>query len=79
MFPGIKPVGFEAEFPGDHRGRFATVEPILQCFPLEGFIEFTADFNRCWVHGIKLSLFTQFSVRQFETALDRLWPAGGIA
>ena len=72
MFPGIKPVGFEAEFPGDHSGRLATGEPILQRFALEGFSEFTADLNRCLVHGLDGSLFTQFSVRQFEAASGRV-------
>lgn len=32
----------------------------------EGFVEFTARFDRCLVHGLGGSLFTQFPVRQFE-------------
>jgi len=40
----------------------------LERFALESCIEFTADFNRCLVHGLDGSLFTQFSVRQFEAA-----------
>jgi hypothetical protein len=66
LFPSIKPVGLETELSGNHRGRLATVEPILQRFALEGFTEFTADFDWCLVHGLDGSLFTQFSVRRFE-------------
>src|ERR1035437_5389954 len=51
LLPGIKPVGFEAQFLRDHRGRLATAMPVLERFALEGFIEFTTDFNRCLVHG----------------------------
>jgi len=42
----------------------------LERFALESCIEFTADFNRCLVHGLDGSLFTQFSVRQFEAASE---------
>src|ERR1035437_8434451 len=51
LLPGIKPVGFEAQFLRDHRSRLATAMPVLERFALEGFIEFTTDFNRCLVHG----------------------------
>jgi hypothetical protein len=50
--------------------------PVFQRGALEGFIEFTADFDGCLIHGLDGSLFTQFSVRQFEApSLLRLFAA----
>ena len=42
-------------------------------FALMGFIEFTPDFDRCLFHGLELSLFTLFPVRQFEATSLKLF------
>ena len=42
------------------------MEPVLDRFTFEGFIEFTPGFDGCWFHHLIASLFTPFPVRQFE-------------
>ena len=53
---------------GDHFRRLAAGKPVVNGFAFEGLIEFTADFDGCLVHVLAGSLFTQFTVRQFEAA-----------
>src|SRR3569623_3074355 len=65
-FPGIEQVGLKAQFLGDHLRGLAAGEPVLDRFAFERFIKFTTDFDRCLFHGLELSLFAQFPVRQFE-------------
>ncbi len=60
----VEPIGLRpssraitsADLPLSSRDRFA----------FKGLIESTTCFNRCWVHELTGSLFTHFSVRQFE-------------
>src|SRR5580700_7688115 len=66
LLPRIEPVGFESQFLGDHFSRLAALQPVQDRFTFKRFIEFAADFDWCLVHGLVLSLFTQFSVRQYE-------------
>jgi hypothetical protein len=48
---GIEPVGQQAQFPGDHWSGQTAVEPVPNGFAFEGFIEFTANFDRVGIHG----------------------------
>ena len=66
ILPGIKPIGFESQFLGDHGSRLATVKPVLDGFTFKGIIEFTTDLDGCFFYNFHSSLFTQFSVRQIE-------------
>src|ERR1700734_1650913 len=66
LLPRIEPVGFESQFLGDHFRRLAALQPVEDRFSFKRFVEFAADFDWGLVHVLVLSLFTQFSVRQFE-------------
>ena len=68
MLPSIEPVGIESQFLGDHFSGLTALKPVQDRFTFERFVEFAADFDKCLVHGLEGSLFTQFSVRQFEAA-----------
>ena len=68
FLPSIESVGLNPQFLGGHMSRLAAPKPVLDGFMFEGFIEFTADFDRGLVHGWYGSLFTLSSVRQFEAA-----------
>lgn len=52
MLPSIEAVGLEAQFLGDDLGGLAALEPVLDGFTFECFIELTADFDRCLFHGL---------------------------
>jgi hypothetical protein len=47
------------------------MEPVQNRFAFKGFVEFPALLDRCLFHGSFLSLFTRFSVRQFEVPSNR--------
>src|ERR1017187_3850317 len=66
LLPSIEPVAVDSQLLGDHFSGLATGKPVVNGFTFERFIEFTANFDCCLVHGLVGSLFTQFSVRQFE-------------
>jgi hypothetical protein len=66
--PGIKPVGIDPQFLRNHFSGLAAIAPVLDRFTFEGFVEFTVGFDRCLVHGLAGSLFTQSSVRQFDSS-----------
>ena len=70
MLPSVEPVGIESQFLGDHFSGLTALKPVQDRFTFECFVEFAADFDRCLVHGLDDSLFTQFSVRQFEATSD---------
>src|SRR5436189_4758917 len=66
LSPRIKEVGVDAQLLPNHRSGLAAVEPVQDRFAFEGFVEFPALSDRCLFHWFGLSLFTQFSVHQFE-------------
>src|SRR5438552_17452203 len=66
LSPRIKEGGVDAQLLPNHRSGLAAVEPVQDRFAFEGFVEFPALSDRCLFHWFGLSLFTQFSVRQFE-------------
>ena len=45
LFPSIKPVGLEAQLLGDDLSGLAALEPVLDRFTFECFIELTTDFD----------------------------------
>ena len=70
VFPGIQPVGADPQPLGDHFRGLAAGQPVVNGFAFERFIEFTTDLDGWLCHGLVGSLSTQFSVRQFEAALQ---------
>src|SRR6266699_1585695 len=64
--PGIKQIGVDAQLLTNHRSGLAALQPVGDRFAFKGLIEFPPFSDRCLFHGFCLSLFTQFSVRQFE-------------
>src|SRR5437879_5853190 len=42
------------------------MQPVQDRFVFKGLVEFPTLWDRCLFHGFGLSLFTRFSVRQFE-------------
>jgi hypothetical protein len=70
VLPGIKQAALKAQFLCDYLGGFAARQPVLDGFTLEGFIEFTADFNKGLFHGLDVSLSAHSPVRQFEAVLN---------
>jgi hypothetical protein len=66
LSPRVKKVGIDAQFLAHYRSRLAAMEPVQNRFAFKGFVEFPALLDRCLFHGSFLSLFTRFSVRQFE-------------
>ncbi len=53
-------------FLSHHRRGLAAMEPVQNRFAFECFVEFPALRDRCFFHGLFLSWFTRFSVRQIE-------------
>src|ERR1035437_5309956 len=68
LLPGIEPVSIDPQFLRNHFRRFAALAPVLDRFTFEGFVEFTTGFDRCLIHGLAGSLFTQSFVRQFDSS-----------
>src|SRR2546421_12168479 len=75
LSPGVEQVRVDAQFLSNHFSGLAAVEPVLDRLAFEGFVEFPALSDRCLFHWFDHSLFTQFSVRQFEATSTRLFPA----
>jgi hypothetical protein len=71
LFPSIEPVGLETQFLGHDLGGLAALEPVLDRFPFECFIELTTDFDRCLLH-LLFHCFTRFTVRQFGATSENL-------
>src|SRR5580692_11782877 len=50
LFPSVKPLGVKTQLLGDHSSGLTALEPVLDCFTFECFVEFTTDFDRCLLH-----------------------------
>src|SRR5271170_3852850 len=72
LSPRIKEVGIDTQFLPNHRSGLAALEPVQDRLAFEGFVEFPVFSDRCLFHALYPSLFTRFSVRQFEVPSEAM-------